>query len=297
MKTKRTLIASDGVELAYRISRPNEVDEAGRSTDSALLLLHGIGSNYTRWSEFVEETSLSQHWSVLVPDLRGNGESITRRHHDISVWCRDVVEILDAERFADALVIGHSLGAQVAIHLAHRSADRIRGLALIDPVFQRALLGKQRFYSRNSWLLRGALGAVRVANLLGIHRRGIPVRDLRQLDEETRQALGGEESFEVIAKRYGALGPVLRHMPTANFFRQVIATIGPLPPLAEIAMPVLVLMSGGITFADLEVSRQEVGRFQDHEIVTLEANHWPLTETPQEVRSAIEEWIGRRFPA
>lgn len=291
MENRLTLTASDGVELVYWLSRVR------RRPGRVLLLLHGGNSNHTRWSELVEQTTLTESWNVLRPDLRGNGESLTRRPHGLATWCRDLVEILDAEGFAGALVIGHSLGAQIALQLAHRFADRVRGLVLIDPVFRRGLRGKLGFYSRNRWLLRAALGIVRAANLLGIYRRRIPERDLRELDEETRRALGGDESFEVIAKRYSALGPVLRHMPTANFLRQMLATVEPLPPLGGIGVPVLVLVSGGITFADLDVSRREIARLPDHEVVTLDANHWPLTEAPAAVRAAIEEWIGRRFPS
>ena len=290
METRRVLTASDGVNLVYRLSRR---DRSGRRV---LLLLHGANSNHTRWSELVETTALAERWSILSPDLRGNGESQTRRRHGMETWCSDLVEILDQEGFAEALVVGHSLGAQIALHLERRSPERVCGLALIDPVFLPALRGKQGFYSRHPWLLKLALAVVRSANAVGLHRRRIPHRDLRELDEETRRALGGEASFEVIAKRYGALGPVLRHMPVANFLRQMIATVEPNPPLADVGVPVLVLLSTGISFAELGVSVQEVGRFPDGELVLLDSNHWPLTETPDDVREALEDWVDRRFP-
>ena len=72
-ETRRVLTASDGVELAYWISRQEE------GADRVVLLVHGLGSNHTRWSEFVERTSLTESWDVLQPDLRGNGESLTRK--------------------------------------------------------------------------------------------------------------------------------------------------------------------------------------------------------------------------
>ena len=55
------------------------------------------------------------------------------------------------------------------------------------------------------------------------------------------------------------------------------------------------LLSGGTTLADTAVNREEVARFPDGEVIMLEANHWPLTETPDETREAIEEWIERTF--
>jgi pimeloyl-ACP methyl ester carboxylesterase len=56
---------------------------------------------------------------------------------------------------------------------------------------------------------------------------------------------------------------------------------------------VLVVLSAGITFADPAINREEIERFPRAEIVTVEANHWPLTEKPDEVRQAIEAWEKR----
>ena len=163
---------------------------------------------------------------------------------------------------------------------------------LIDPVFRRALIGRQRRISRARPLFVLAISIGRVLNGLGIYRRHIPNRDLRDLDRETREELRTAQSKDEIAKKYGSLGLILRYMPTANYLRQLVETVGSLPDLTEIPCPVLVLLSTGITFADAEINKQEIARFPRVEVVPIEANHWPLTERPEEVRQAIEDWIG-----
>ena len=62
-----------------------------------------------------------------------------------------------------------------------------------------------------------------------------------------------------------------------------------------IFFPVQVLISGGTTLADFNVNRSEAARFPESEVVMLDANHWPLTETPDDVREAIDDWVGRTF--
>jgi pimeloyl-ACP methyl ester carboxylesterase len=275
--------------LAYWLRR------ADSPSDRFLLLVHGAASNHTRWSELVEHTRLTSSWNVVLPDMRGNGASMTRGKQDMAAWCADLADVLDAEAATGAVLVGHSLGAQIAVQFAHRYPDRVRGLVLIDPVFQRAIVGRQDLVRRYRWLFQGAAGVIRALNVVGVHRRHIDNRDLRELDEETRRALAGPESLEEISKRYGALGPILRHMPTGNYIRQGIATVSPLPDPAAIDVPVLVLISGGTTLADLDVNRAEAARFPQSEIVMLEANHWPLTETPDAVREAIEGWMARTF--
>jgi pimeloyl-ACP methyl ester carboxylesterase len=34
----------------------------------ALVLLHGLASNGTRWSELVRTSGLAEHWTILFPD-------------------------------------------------------------------------------------------------------------------------------------------------------------------------------------------------------------------------------------
>lgn len=220
---------------------------------------------------------------------------MTRGKQAVPIWCADLADVLNAESASGAVVVGHSLGAQIAVHFAQRHPARVRGLVLIDPVFQGALRGRQRFMRRYRWLLQGVAVFIRVLNAIGLRRRHIRDRDLRKLDEETRRAIAGPESLEAISKRYGALGPILRHMPTGNYLQQGLATVSPLPDPAGIDVPVQVLISGGTTLADLDVNRAEAARFRQCEIVMLEANHWPLTETPDAVREAIEDWIARTF--
>ena len=280
---------TDGMELAYWLRR---ADSQG---DRFLLLIHGAASNHPRWSELVEHLTLTRTWNVIFPDLRGNGASMTRGKQDMSVWCADLADVLNAESASGAVVVGHSLGAQIAVHFAHRHPDRVRGLVLIDPVLQGALQGRQRLLRRYRWLFQGVAGVIRALNAIGVHRRHIGDRDLRELDEETRRAIAGPESLEVISKRYGALGPILRHMPTGNYLRQGLATMSPLPDPARINVPVQVLISRGTTLADLDMNRAEAARFPKSEVIMLEANHWPLTETPDAVREAIEGWVARTF--
>lgn len=286
----RTTISSDGVRLAYRLW-----STAGKRR-RLLVLLHGAASNGTRWSEFVEHTRLGDSWDLLVPDLRGNGASMIRSAQTLTVWSRDLLEILDRESYPDAVLVGHSLGAQIAVHLAHREPGRVRGLVLIDPIFREGLQGKQRRLLQLRWLVRALRGLVQALNAVGIRRRTIPNRDIRKLDEETREKLREAGSFDEIAREYGSLRPILAAMPTANYLGQLIAAVSPLPPLSEIEAPVAVLLSGNTTLADTSVAREQIDQFPNSATITVEANHWPLTEAPVQTREAIEEWLDRTFP-
>jgi len=286
---KNTEASTDGLQLAYW------THTSCNSDGKCLLLVHGGASNHTRWSEFAALSKLNQNWNIIAPDMRGNGSSMTRRQVDIPTWCADLHDILNAEKAKTIVIVGHSLGAQIAIHFVDRYPEKVQGLALIDTVFQSSLQGKSLWVHHHPKLIRAAVSIILFFNALGLRRRNFITPDLRELDKETRKALQGADSFEEIAQRYSALGPILRHMPMANYLRQALATVGPMPPLETINAPVLALLSSGTTVGSLERNMREVGRFKNSDIVSLNANHWPLTETPESVRSAIADWVSSKW--
>jgi pimeloyl-ACP methyl ester carboxylesterase len=52
----------------------------------------------SRWSEFVEHTSLKQTWDLLRPDLRGHGESFPRGRLSLTLIASRVCRSQQPER-------------------------------------------------------------------------------------------------------------------------------------------------------------------------------------------------------
>lgn len=285
MDAARTLTV-EGVALRYRLARSG-------GAYSPLVLIHGVASNLTRWSEFVEHTALKASRDLLRIDLRGHGESLTRAPAGMERWADDLAAILDAEGYRGAIVVGHSLGANLAVHFAARHPARVVGLVLIDPVLPDALQGRARWLPRLAPGLRGAIAVLRVLNRLGLYRRRLPRLDLRRLDEMARAELLGAGRSQAFVRRYGSPFADLEFIPTANYLQDVVELVRPLPRLEAIGAPVLALLSTGITFTDLEATRRLLAALPGVEIQLVDAYHWPLTEKPVEVRAAIERWCAR----
>jgi len=283
----RRALAADGVELRYWIRR------TAHEPSPSVLLIHGAASNHTRWSEFVRRTALRDRFDLVCPDMRGNACSMWRGPLDLGVWSRDLATILETEGYKRAIVIGHSLGAQIALHLAATHPERVRALALIDPVVRQALRGKRKWTLRLEPLIRLAIRILRGVNRLGLRRRRFPLLDLEALDAETREAMQGDHPQQELVQRYSALGQILAYMPLANYLQQLLATAAPLPRLETVTAPTLVLESAGVEFMDRVHSRAALARLPALELMQIDATHWPLTERPDEVRQAIEHWIER----
>ncbi|MEW6332462.1 MAG: alpha/beta hydrolase, partial [Pseudomonadota bacterium] len=284
MDALRTLQTTDGVTLGYRVLRQSATPR------QTLVLLHGMASNITRWSEFIEQTALKRDWDILCPDLRGHGASFTRRRLDLDHWCRDLLALLDTEGVDRAVLIGHSLGAQVAVHFAARHPGRVRGLALIDPVFHEALRGTLRAANFLRPAIQALAAVILMFNRLGLRRRRIPGRDLRKMDEATRAKLLQRGKQEEMVALYSSPWEDLKYFPVGSYLQELLAMIRPLPALARIPAPVLALLSSGITYTDPQTTRALLAENPRTRIVTIDAYHWPLTENPVQVREAIETW-------
>lgn len=290
-ETEGTYLAPDGTRLTYRLQHSRHPSRG------LVILLHGMASNMTRWSEFVERTSLTDHWNLLRLDLRGHAKSFARGKIGMAVWCEDLAGLLDSLGVERGIFVGHSLGAHLAMHAAARYPHRVRGLVLIDPVFPPALRGKMRIVRWCRPLLLAVAALIRFLNALGLRRRHFPHRDLRVLDERVREEFLSSGDARGFVSRYSSPTIDMKYLPVGQYIQEVGEILGPLPLPETIAAPMLILLSRAVTYTDPRITQQLLTRSRDATCETIDAYHWPLTEQPEQIRKAIEGWISRRFAA
>jgi len=104
-------------------------DPEGEPTHTALLV-HGVTSSHLAWPFLVERMPGVR---LLAPDLRGRGASrAVQGPAGMAAHADDMAAVLDAAAVESTTVIGHSMGAFVAVALAHRHPERVRNLVLVD---------------------------------------------------------------------------------------------------------------------------------------------------------------------
>ena len=98
-----------------------------------LLLIPGIISTAAMWA-FVAER-LSQYFDVYVLDVRGRGLSECGEHLDygLDACAGDIVEFAGALKLPPYIVVGHSMGARIAIRAARATPAGLERIVLIDP--------------------------------------------------------------------------------------------------------------------------------------------------------------------
>lgn len=120
----RRFLASDGSELAFA--------ESG-SGGPVLLFVHGWQADHTVWQGLID--ALGSHVHSVAVDLRGSGESQDAPGpYGLERFGADLRELAAALDARPVIVIGHSMGATVALRFAVDAPESVRALILIAPV-------------------------------------------------------------------------------------------------------------------------------------------------------------------
>ena len=113
----------------------------GRTFDPALpvvVFLHGAANDHSVWA--LQSRALAHHGrAVLAVDLPGHGRSAGAPLTSVEALADWTVALLDAAGVTAATLVGHSLGALVALHAAARHPSRVRGIALLGPAVPMAV--------------------------------------------------------------------------------------------------------------------------------------------------------------
>lgn len=179
-----------------------------RSGPDPVLLLHGVAGSWTTWTPLLDAAHGFAGRGVVLLDLPGWGSSSTPAEPlTIDGAAAVVTAVLDALGVGRVDVVGHSMGAFVALHLAVVLPERVRSLALVSPTTAATVRA-----ARHAWralrhlpaytLLRGGLlvtGRAAVPLLRGFAAIGLlrllaaPVfTHVRRLDRSVLDAFVGE---------------------------------------------------------------------------------------------------------
>jgi pimeloyl-ACP methyl ester carboxylesterase len=117
-----TVTASDGARLAYDVMGSGATD---------VLFLHGAAGSGAYFRELIDELDLTRI-RAIVADIRGHGDSGGEEAgYTLEGLSADALTIADATSTRDVVVLGFSMGAKFALHLALTAPDRVAALILV----------------------------------------------------------------------------------------------------------------------------------------------------------------------
>ncbi len=126
----------------------------GPADGTTVLALHGLTGHGKRWAALANEHLAELR--VVAPDLLGHGHSSWDAPWTIEAQVAAIIEVLDTHVDGPVVVVGHSFGGALAIHLSRVAPERVAGLVLLDPAIglDGALMSEVATNSLDSWYLR-----------------------------------------------------------------------------------------------------------------------------------------------
>jgi pimeloyl-ACP methyl ester carboxylesterase len=256
------------------------------------------------WADVVPALVAAGH-ACIVPDTRGHGASGLPRppgrgarnltDADLSVkrQALDLLEVLDDAGVEEAVVVGHSMGAQTALETYRLGGGRIAGLVLVTGSCDNPLTSFAR--------------APLVGALFPLGRAVMALAP--EVVRPAWMTIGSKRAGFVSARLAGAVGP----KATADRFHPYLLHLAEADPAVLVrAMDAMRRHSAGDLLPRIDVPVLVLGARRDHftpprcsevlfeKIPTAEirwfeeAGHSLPIEEPVAVADAIEEWFERR---
>jgi pimeloyl-ACP methyl ester carboxylesterase len=250
--------------VSRRIAGPAgklNVDDGG--SGDAIVFVHSLAGNTTHWSG--QLAHLRKRRRAVALDLRGHGKSEAPRsgEHSIEAQAQDVGAVADAlglERFA---LVGHSMGAGVALAYAGAHPGRLTHLLLADPIGD------------------------------GTQTPEAEVRPFLEAVESPAYTETIEGYWSSIAGSDGAvlerLLRDLRETPRQTVVRGLHAVMAfdPKPALARFRGPTLAVITPA---NDFSYSMHRLGPGLPHRVITG-TGHWLQVERPEEFNRILEGFL------
>jgi pimeloyl-ACP methyl ester carboxylesterase len=299
----RVAVADDGTELAFTVVEP-----AGEPAGPPVVFMNGWTCPDAYWRRIVPAVVESGHPAVLF-DTRGHGQSGLPRPagcmasnltvDDVSVerLARDLVAVIEAAGYEQAVLVGHSMGVQAIFEVWRHAPERVAAIVPVAGTFENPVLTfadkpvLDKLFPVGDWLFSRVPFELARPVMGQLHRMPKPVsmRILRALRVANASVV------------YDDVSPHFAQFSDVNFsvlWRMMSqmrshSAAGILP---SITAPVLLLGGAKDTFTPPSVQRRAHELIPDSELVLFpEGGHLLPVEEAQGVADALVDFLARRL--
>jgi N-formylmaleamate deformylase len=99
-----------------------------------MIMLHGFTDNGMCWLRVA--SVLEEKFDIILPDIRGHGKSIAKElDFSLETMSEDIVNLINTLSLEKTILMGHSMGAQIASLIAANHPNLISKIILEDPAY------------------------------------------------------------------------------------------------------------------------------------------------------------------
>jgi pimeloyl-ACP methyl ester carboxylesterase len=256
--------------------------EVGRG--QALLFLHGLGGTWKDWTANLQ--SFAPSYQAVAMDFPGFGDS-DKPEVDYSIdWLTRIVEnFLQERKIMRVNVVGHSMGALVALNLAAQADSRVKSLIVTDAV---GIGDKAEF-----------LSYALTKKIMGPDSRwesveGVLKDEFKAMIEsfiKGQKPKTSKEFFQSVPKSPITGKPLLPMTPAVQMSAGII-DFDVLPKLSLIHQPTLILWGSKDPIAPLQDASYLKSKIPRANLVILEGcGHSPMQEQPARFNQELWKFL------
>ncbi|KAI1804795.1 alpha/beta-hydrolase [Daldinia bambusicola] len=142
-------VSRDSVQLFY--------EREGSSGARSILFVHGLGGTTNAFQPLV---SGLQDFDLVRFDWTGHGRSSLLKSTSIESYVADCEAIIRHLALKDIIVVGHSLGGLISLHLAAKHPDLVKGVVAFGPVRPPPGAGQKALAARSATVQSQGMVAV-----------------------------------------------------------------------------------------------------------------------------------------
>jgi pimeloyl-ACP methyl ester carboxylesterase len=254
-------VSVDGAEVAYA--------QQGRLALPPLVLLHGWGASHKFWKYAF--SAFAPRWRVIAPDLVGFGLSEKPdRDYRLEALSNWLGKLFDALKLNQVVLVGHSMGGTISLLHALDHPERIRKLAVVNPLIH----GATAFNARTKMCMLPGVRALLFS--------GSRIRAIRRWVAKDFSYVSGHElelSDDIIRGTYQSTFDTLRSA----------AKVDLRPRLSGLSVETLSIG----TDRDKLVAPDQYGLVPAQRLERIaETGHIPMIERPAEFNRILNEFLG-----
>ncbi|MEM5436455.1 alpha/beta fold hydrolase [Paraburkholderia diazotrophica] len=142
----RAVSHGEAAGTSYSVYAPR-ADESGET----VVLIHGVGMNQSVWAPQID--ALTATFRVVVYDMLGHGDSaLPTPAPTLDEYAAQLEALLDTMRIGRAHIVGHSMGALVALEFALTHPQRTLSVAALNAVYDRTPAQREAVMTRAATL-------------------------------------------------------------------------------------------------------------------------------------------------
>lgn len=234
-----------------------------------LVILHGLFGSSDNWQ--TQAKRFAEYFRVILVDLRNHGHSEWDDNASYDAMSNDVIELIQDLQVEKTILLGHSMGGKVAMHVAQKQPILLAKLIVVD-------MGIKNYPPHHQHILKG----IHSVQLEGVTSRSEANKQISNHIESE-----GVKQFllkNLYWKEKGRLAWRMNVDVLENSMSEILSAL----PEKEVFLPTA-FIRGELSDYILDEDISEIENFfPDSQYISIaEAGHWVHAENPNEFVDAV----------